>query len=106
MLPRCAELEFALALGHGRGESALLVAEELALDERFRDGGAVDLHERATRPSALEVDGAGHQLLACAVLPEDEDAGVGIRALVDDAPDLFHRLAFADHAVLDEKRVF
>jgi hypothetical protein len=39
------------------------MAEELRLQEAFRQGGAVDLDERAVLPEAVVMDGAGDQLL-------------------------------------------
>jgi len=71
----------------GPGERALLVAEELRFDQLLRDGGAVDLDERLPGPQAMGVDGPGHELLARAALPVDEDGGVGRR----DLEDLFQR---------------
>ena len=53
----------------GAGEGAALVAEELALDQRRRDRGAVDDDEGAGAPGGDVVDGARHQLLAGARLP-------------------------------------
>ena len=61
------------------GERALLVAEQLALDQAGRQGGAVDLDERLVAPRAGRVDGAGDQLLAGAGLAGDQHRGVGRR---------------------------
>ena len=43
------QLELAAAPGERAGERALLVAEQLGLDQLLGDRGAVDLHERAPR---------------------------------------------------------
>ena len=56
-------------LRDGAGEGALLVAEQLALEQPGRDGRAVHLHEGAFAPVAQVVDGARDQLLAGAVSP-------------------------------------
>src|SRR5207249_2797829 len=64
-------LELADALALGAGERALLVAEQLALQEGFGDGGTVDSQERPLPAAAVLVDGAGDQLLAGAALAED-----------------------------------
>ena len=72
-------LELAAAARHGAGEGAALVAEELGLDQLLGDGGAVDLDEGRLAPRRQGVDGAGHQLLAGAVLAVDEHAPVGGR---------------------------
>src|SRR5262249_1106751 len=74
------QLEAALAAGEGAAESALLVAEQLALDQAGGQGGAVDFDERVAPAPAWGtggVDGAGDQLLARARLAGDEHRGVG-----------------------------
>src|SRR5690606_32834884 len=89
-----------LALLGGAGEGALLVAEELALDESARHGGTIDLDERAIGSVAGAVNGAGDELLAGARLAVDQDGGVGpgdLGDLLAHAPD---RVAAADEAVL------
>src|SRR4029453_9462092 len=52
------EGESPVAPGGGAGEGAALVPEELALDERAGNGGAVHLHQRLAAPPAPVVDGA------------------------------------------------
>ena len=61
------------------GEGAALVAEELGLDERLRQGRAVDGHERTVRPRAPVVDGVGQHLLARAALAREEHLPESIR---------------------------
>ena len=46
------------------GERALLVTEDLALEQRLGDGGAVDRDKRERRARAQLVDGLRHELLA------------------------------------------
>ena len=59
------------------GERAALVAEELALDERRRQRGAVDRDERPLRRGAPFVNRAREQFLAGAGLPDQQtDASV------------------------------
>ncbi len=58
---------------HGAGEGALLVTEELALQELPWDGGAVDRHEGPALAPAVLVDGPGDQLLPGAALPAEQD---------------------------------
>src|SRR5215203_135890 len=72
---RLAELAGAVAVGPREGAAA--VAEELALDQRVRDGGAVHGHEGSPDPVAQLVDAARHQLLAGAGLAADQHAGRG-----------------------------
>ena len=52
----------------GAGERALLVAEQLALEQRLRQRGAVDRHERSRRALAPGVQRARGDLLAGAAL--------------------------------------
>ena len=58
------QLELAAPQRRRAGERALLVAEQLALDQLGRNGGAVDLDERPGRERALAVDVRRQQLLA------------------------------------------
>jgi hypothetical protein len=64
------------------------VAEELALDELARQGGAVELLERALRARRELVDRARHELLARAALAGHKDA----RRALGRAPDLLDEL--------------
>jgi hypothetical protein len=59
------------------------VAKELALDEVFGDGAAVEDHERAFATTRLLVDGAGDDLFAGASLAFDDDGDVGRRIIFD-----------------------
>jgi hypothetical protein len=61
-------LEGAGPIGHRAGERALLVAEQLALDQRRGDRAAVEHHHRAAAARAGVVDGVGQQILAGAGL--------------------------------------
>ena len=64
------------AAGLGRGgarERALLVAEELGLQELVGEGRAVEGHERAFGAGRPAVDEAGHDLLARSRLAGEED---------------------------------
>ncbi len=78
------------------GERALLVAEQLRLDQVLRDGRAVDLDERPFGPLAVVVDGVGDQLLAGAVLTLDEDVRFARRHALDELEEVLHLLALAD----------
>src|SRR6202012_3314360 len=59
--------------GLGVGERALVVAEQLALEQLGRDRRAVDRDERPAGALAGGVDRARHQLLAGAALAGDQD---------------------------------
>ena len=68
--------EVALARLFGIGECALLMAEELRLDQLGRNGAAVHGDEGAVASSARSVDGAREHLLAGARLAFDEHGDV------------------------------
>ncbi len=91
------QIEFAPVAVRGPGKGPLLVAEELAFDEVFGNGGAVDLHEGARGPAAVGMERPGHQFLAGAVFPGDEHAGVGGGHQVQRLPELADGLALADN---------
>ena len=65
-------LEPALAPRRGAGERALLVAEQLRVDQLGGDRAAVDAAERPTAEGRMLVDGAGDDLLAGAGFPEQQ----------------------------------
>ena len=70
-------LEAANPLRHRAGEGAFLVPEELAFEQGLRDGGAVDLDQRAGRARAPGVDDIGQHFLAHAAFAGDQDAALG-----------------------------
>ena len=84
-------LELADLLLGRAGERALLVAEQLRLDQLLGNRGAVDLHEPLAAAQAVAVDRARDQLLAGAALAEQQDGGVGRRGALDRVPDLPQR---------------
>ena len=49
---------------HRAGECAARVAEQLALDQALRDGGAIDRHECLVEPKAAVMQGLGEGFLA------------------------------------------
>ena len=75
-------LELAHMVRMGVGEGALDVAEELALEERLRDGAGVHRHHRLFTPEAVGVDFLRQHVLAGSVLAGDEHRGVRGRNLV------------------------
>ena len=56
------------------GECAAFVSEELRLQKRLAQGGAVQPYERGLRSGAGEMDGLGDELLARSALARDENA--------------------------------
>src|SRR5262249_56663045 len=68
--PTVGELEAPGPRGGRPGEGALLVSEQLALDERRRQRRAVHLHERTGPARTTVMNRAGQPLLARARLAE------------------------------------
>ena len=63
-------------VSHGTGERAAHVAEELGLQQRFGQGGAVDGYERAARARALVVDQPHDELFPGTTLAVHQDRRV------------------------------
>ena len=80
------------------GERALDVPEELAFQQAFGQGPAVDADVGARRSRAEVVDGARDQFLAGSGLAHDQDAGARRRDLSGRAEDLAHGRAFTEDA--------
>src|SRR5439155_22559706 len=89
-------LEAAFAATDGAGERALLVSEELALEQRLRERRAVQTHERFVRARRVAADRLGDELLARAALSEDEDARLRRRDLPDHLQEELHLRMLAD----------
>ena len=70
-----------LAALSGAGEGPLLIAEELALQQVFRDGRHVDGHEGPVPPAGGPVDRVGEQLLAGAGLADQTGMGLSLTAI-------------------------
>ena len=81
------------------GERAALVAEQLALQQRVGDGGAVDGDERAFAARAVEVERLRHQLLAGARLAGDQHRRRRTRQPPDEREHLLHDGRPADDVV-------
>ena len=81
---------------HGPGEGPFFVAEQLAFQERFGNGHAVDHQEGLVRAQAVLIDGPRHQFLARARFSPDEDRGVRGRHPAHGLVDLLHGLAAPD----------
>src|SRR5882724_1823442 len=75
----------------GAREGAALIAEELALEELARHGGAIDLHEWPGSAGGQMVDSPSDKLLAGAGLPGDEDRDVDPGRFADDLKRFSHR---------------
>ena len=82
----------------GAGERAPFVSEQLALDQRFGQTGAIERQEGRLGPVGLGVQAAGEDLLAHARLTQDEDVDAGRRRPgAQPQGDLHLRIAAAGH---------
>ena len=90
------QLEAADLLGDGAGEGALLVAEQLALQQPGGDGRAVELDEGLPPAGTEVVQSACDEFLARARLAKNEDGGSGAGDGVDLLQDPAERGAVAD----------
>ena len=86
-------------------EGALLVAEELGLEQGLGQGRAVDGHEGPLPARRAVVDGAGGQLLAGPALALDEHAGRAVGHLPDEGHHLLEGIADPDGIALAQKVV-
>ena len=90
-------LEFADAASERAGEGALLVAEQLGLQEVIRDRRAIDGNERLPGAGRAGVQVARQHFLAGAALAGDQHGGVGAGDLLGELDDARHRLVAIDH---------
>ena len=81
------------------GERALLVAEELRLDQLLGDGRAVDLHEALAAAQAVAMDGARDELLADPLSPSDAARWRWSAPRARSRPTPVAAPGFADHLV-------
>ena len=95
-MPRCASSKTPRRALDRAGERPLLVPEQLALEQRLGNGGAVDRDKRKGRARAQLVDRLGDELLAGARLAVDQHRGGRRRGLLDDLVDLADRGTVAD----------
>src|SRR5881409_2303847 len=87
------------------GERALLVAEQLRLEQRLGQRGAVDRDERTAAPRRARVDRARDELLARAALALDEHRGGAVCDLLDERHGSAEGGAGADDRALLEQVV-
>ena len=89
--PAIGEREPAILAIRGTGERAALVTEQLALEERLGERGAVQLDEWTLRAGRSLVQRVRDQLLAGATLAGDQHGRSARRDLIDDLEDALHR---------------
>ena len=85
------------------GEGALLVTEQLALQQRLGNGGAVDPDVGGLAAFTQGVQRAGDQFLARAALAEDEHRGMGGRDGLNQLAQFTHLGRVADDVVQMER---
>ena len=90
------DLEQPLLRGDRPGERSLDVAEQLAFQQRRRQGRAIAGQQGPIFAGTEAVEGAHHHLLAGAALAGDQDGPLAGRDALDDRKDVLHRPAFAD----------
>ena len=92
--------DFDLAFGgfDGPGEGALLMPEQLAFEQVFRDRGAIDRHEGPARAVARVMQPAREEFLAGAARAEQHDRDIGVGNALDRARDLDHFGGRGDHS--------
>ena len=95
-MPRSASSKQPCRAVGGAGERALLVTEDLALEQRLGNRGAVDRDERKRRARTELMDRLRHELLARARFAGDEHRRLGRRRLLDHLIDLPHLRTVAD----------
>jgi hypothetical protein len=84
-------LHQSLLVGHGAGEAAALVTEQLAFHELGGDRAAVDGHERRLRAGPAFMNHARNQFLAGAGLTADVHRRLTARDATDHLAQLLHR---------------
>lgn len=89
------------ALALGAGEGAAFMAEQLALEDGFRDRRAVQRHERPAGARAEVVQAARHLLLAAAGFAADQHVDVGPGQLQHLASQVIHGAGHAQQLRFD-----
>src|SRR5207237_10229285 len=84
---------------NGASERAARVTEELRLEQRFRNGAAVERGEAISAPLAAVMNRPRGQLLACPCLASDEHRTRRRRDGLEQLKEVAHHAASADEAV-------
>ena len=92
-------LEQAVFCGHGAGERALDVAEQLTLKQGRHERTTVTSQQGVILPATQLMDGPGEHLLARTALAGDQNGAVGRSHTLDQSEHTFHRAAVTDDAL-------
>ena len=98
-VPAVRQLELPELPRDGAREGALLVAEELRLEERLGDRGDVHRDERLVAPRPVPVDRPRDELLPRPALPRDQHGERVPRDRADQLVELLHQRVLADQLV-------
>ena len=94
------ELELAALVAVGAGKAPLDVSEELRLEERFGDAGAIHRHELRKPPAGVAVDVSRDHVLAHTTFTGDQDLGRTLGRSLRHGEQFRHRPADDDKACL------
>jgi len=83
----------------GAGEGAFGVAEQFALQQGVRDGGAVDHHQRTIRPVGHVVDAPGDHVFAAAGFALDQHRQLATGGTHHLGPEVHHGFGVADQGM-------
>ena len=87
--------------GHGPGKGPLFVAEQFAFQQRFRQCGTINDHQRLVGSRTLAVQCASNQFLAGAAFALNQDRFVGRAGAIDQSKHFLHRGRLADNFRFD-----
>src|SRR6266487_4547918 len=93
-------LEQPCLVGRSTRKRAADVTEQLRLEQRLGNGGAIDADKRLGGARAGAVNGAGDHFLSGATLPGDQDGRVVLGDACDERQRLPHRAALDDQSPL------
>src|SRR3954454_19028704 len=91
-------LEAALTGADRAGERAAHMSEEFRLEQRLRNGTAVESHEAVGSPRAVVVNGPGDHFFAGARLTGHQDRAARGRDGLEQLKQRLHRAAAAENA--------
>ena len=99
-MPLSASSNFPGLLRRRAGECALLVSEQFAFQQIFRNRRAVDLDERPGGALRVLVNGAGDQIFSDAAFAAEQHGGIGRRDALDQRQHGLHFVALRHDVVV------